>query len=220
MITDNGEQFTYRITLLRHGESSGNTQNVFQGHAEYDLTEKGRAQSQAVATRWLDEGLAFKQIISSPQSRARQTAEIIAEILSEPLEFDSNWKEINNGVLAGLTLEEAGKRYPFPEFMTPYEPIGESGESNWDLYLRAGRAVQDLVSRPAGNYLVVSHGGFLTRVLYAMLGIIPQANFSGARFRFRNTSFAVVYYDPRRHIWLLDRINDRAHWSEDTTTPD
>ena len=150
MITDNGEQFTYRITLLRHGESSGNTQNVFQGHAEYDLTEKGRAQSQAVATRWLDEDLTFKRIISSPQSRARQTAEIIAEILSEPLEFDSNWKEINNGVLAGRTLEEAGKRYPFPEFMTPYEPIGESGESNWDLYLRAGRAVQDLVSRPAG----------------------------------------------------------------------
>ena len=103
--------------------------------------------------------------------------------------------------------------------MTPYEPIGESGESQWDLYLRAGRVVQELIRRPAGNYLVVSHGGFLNRVLYAMLGIIPQANFAGARFRFRNSSFAEVCYDPTQHIWLLDRLNDRTHWSEDTKTP-
>ena len=217
-MSNNKEQFTYRITLLRHGESSGNSQNIFQGHAEYDLTEKGWAQSKAVAARWLDEGKTFMRIISSPQSRARQTAEIIAEILSLPLEFDSNWKEINNGILAGLTLDDIGKRYPVPEIMTPYEPIGESGESHWDLYLRAGRVVQELVRRPAGNYLVVSHGGFLNRVLYAMLGIVPQANFAGARFRFRNISFAVVCYDPKQYIWLLDRLNDRAHWPEDTTT--
>jgi len=219
-MSKNNEQFTYRITLLRHGESSGNAQNLFQGHAEYDLTEKGLAQSKAVASRWLEEGMTFTRIISSPQSRARQTAQIIAEKLSLPLEFDSNWKEINNGILAGITLDEVDKRNPFPEIMTPYEPIGETGESQWDLYLRAGQVVQELIRRPTGNYLVVSHGGFLNRVLYAMLGIVPQANFAGARFRFRNTSFTVVYYDPRQHIWLFDRFNDRAHWSDDTKTLD
>ena len=51
-MSNNYEQFTYRFTLLRHGESSGNLQNLFQGHAEYDLTEKGQAQSHAVAARW------------------------------------------------------------------------------------------------------------------------------------------------------------------------
>jgi len=218
-MTDNKNNFPYQITLLRHGESSGNTQNIFQGHAEYDLTDKGQAQSKAVAARWLDEGQEFNQIVSSPQSRARQTAEIIAEILSLPLEFDSNWKEINNGSMVGLSLEESDRRHLIPDFMTPFEPLGGTGESNWDLYLRAGQAVQDLVSRPPGNYLVVTHGGFLTRVLYAMLGIIPQANFSGARFRFRNTSFAVAYYDPTRHIWLLDSLNDRNHWTEGRASP-
>lgn len=207
------EHFTYHITLLRHGESSGNSQNVFQGHAEYDLTDKGRDQSQALAAYWLDGGHKFKQIISSPQSRARQTAEIIATTLSIPLEFDPSWKEINNGNLAGLSLEEIDESEMIPQFMTPYEPIGGSGESNWDLYLRAGQAVQDLINRPAGDYLVVSHGGFLTRVLYIILGIIPQANFTGARFRFRNTAYAVVQYDPGRHIWMIDRLNERSHWS-------
>ena len=215
-MTELSETFSHRITLLRHGESTGNAQGVFQGRAEFDLTERGRAQSRALATRWQEEGQEFTQVISSPQSRARQTAEIISEMLSVPLEFDSNWKEIDNGKLAGLVQEEAGERHSFPKFETPFDPIGGSGESNWDLYLRAGAVVQDLVKRPAGNYLIVTHGGFLNRVLYTMLGILPQVNFSGARFQFRNTSFAVLYYDPSRHIWLLERLNDRSHWPDKT----
>ena len=118
-------------------------------------------------------------------------------------------------MLAGLVRDDAGERHSFPNFETPYEPIGGSGESNWDLHPRAGGVVQDLVRRSAGNYLIVSHGGFLNRVLYSMLGILPHVNFSGARFYFRNTSFAVLYYDPSQHIWLLERLNDRSHWLED-----
>jgi broad specificity phosphatase PhoE len=207
------KSFTFRITLLRHGESTGNAEGVYQGRAEFDLTDKGRAQTRALAGHWQKESIKFDQIISSPQSRARQTAEIIAATLSVPLEFDNNWQEIDNGVLAGKTLDEAEQKHPFPDFISPFDPIGDSGESNWDLYLRAGAVVQDLVQRPPGSYLVVSHGGFLNRVLYVMLGIFPQANFRGARFHFQNTSFAVVYYDPGRHIWLLDRLNDRNHWT-------
>ena len=208
------DPYTYKITLLRHAESVGNAEDIYQGRTNFDLSEKGRAQSEALASRWLEEGTTFDRIISSPQSRARQTAEIIAESLSSPLEFNSDWIEIDNGSLAGLTSAEAADRYPFPDFMTPYEKIGETGESNWDLYLRAGRAVQDLILRSPGRYLVVTHGGILNRVMYTMLGIVPQVNFSGARFRFRNTAFAVVDYDPSRHIWRVDRLNDRSHWSE------
>jgi broad specificity phosphatase PhoE len=206
------KSFTYRLTLLRHGESDGNARGVYQGRAEFDLTDQGRAQTRALAAHWQQESIEFDQIISSPQSRARQTAEIIAEKLSVPLEFNSNWQEIDNGVLAGKTLHEAAQKHPSPDFMSPFDPIGLSGESNWDLYLRAGVVVQDLVQRPPGSYLVVSHGGFLNRVLYVMLGIFPQANFRGARFHFQNTSFAVVYYAPDRHIWLFDRLNERSHW--------
>ncbi|UCD97454.1 MAG: histidine phosphatase family protein [Chloroflexota bacterium] len=207
-MTDLPDSFSHHFTLLRHGESIGNAEGVYQGSGEYDLTESGRVQSQAVAEFWDKKGLKFHTIISSPQSRARQTAEIIANILSIPIEFDPNWREIDNGRLAGLTAEQAEAQVPFPEFMSPFDPIGESGESNWDLYLRAGRVVQDLIKRPAGNYLIVSHGGFLNRVLYTMLGILPQVNFSGARFYFRNTTFAAISYDPLRHIWLLQQFQN------------
>jgi broad specificity phosphatase PhoE len=74
--------------------------------------------------------------------------------------------------------------------MHPYQAVGETGESQWELYLRAGRAVQNLLKNPPGRYLVVSHGGILNLAFYAILGIAPQANFTGPRFRFANTAYA------------------------------
>jgi hypothetical protein len=50
-------------------------------------------------------------------------------------------------------------------------------------------------------------------VLYIILGIVPQANFQGARFRFLNVAFADLEYDPAAHSWLLERLNDRIHWT-------
>jgi broad specificity phosphatase PhoE len=47
---------------------------------------------------------------------------------------------------------------------------------------------------------------------YVILGIIPQANFYGPRFRFHNAAFASLTYDPSRHVWSLESLNDRTHW--------
>ncbi len=201
----------YTITLLRHGESLANAGGIHQGQADFELSELGLAQGRALAARWKREGVTFDRIISSPLLRARQTAELIATALHIPVEFDPNWMERDIGELSGLSIEEAAHRFPRSSFMNPYQPLGGNGESRWEAYLRAGQAVQDLLRRPPASYLIVSHGAILNLVLYAILGIIPQANFQGARFRFYNTSFAVVQYDPSNHNWLVEKLNDREH---------
>lgn len=197
---------------MRHGQSVGNAAGVHQGQSDFPLNNTGIRQSQALARRWLAEGVTFDGIISSPLKRARQTAEIIVEALQIPLEFNPDWMERDNGVLAGLRPDQVEERQLRPPFIHPYQRIGETGESQWELYLRAGRAVQDLLHRPPGRYLVISHGGILNHVLYAILGIVPGANFHGPRFAFRNTAFATLSYNPERHIWLLEGLNDHAHW--------
>ncbi len=205
----------YHITLLRHGESIGNAENRAQGQADYPLTEKGRAQAAALAGRWLAEGLTFDQAIASPLLRARETAEIIAEALKIPLELDPLWMERDNGKIAGMLLDEARALYPEGDFRNPYQPIAEIGEGEWQLYLRAGQALFNLLQRPPGKYLVVSHGGTLNMTLYAILGITPQPNFQGPRFRFDNTTFCQFRYYPTKHRWRVDVIGDRAHWKDD-----
>lgn len=203
----------YYVILLRHGESTGNAAGYYQGQSDFPLSETGVRQAQALAQRWLAEKASFTQVISSPLTRARQTAEIIAAALGNlPLDLQPLWMERNNGLLAGLRSQEAAERFPRPSFFHPYMPIGQTGESQWELYLRAGRAVLELLRRPPGRYLVVSHGGLLNMVMYVILGIAPQANFHGPRFRFRNTAFASLTYLPEAHIWRMEGLNDQAHW--------
>jgi broad specificity phosphatase PhoE len=208
------EKELYDIIFLRHGESVGNAESRWQGQADYPLTEKGRRQAQALAKRWLDEKRGFDWIVSSPLSRACETAEIIGAALNVPVESDPLWMERNIGQVEGLTAEEVNQRFPNRDFITPFSAIlGEEGEGDWELYLRAGKALHGLLRRKPGKYLVVSHGGLLNQLMYAVVGVTPQANFSGPRFRFGNTAFAHVIYHPDSHRWQIDGLNDRAHWN-------
>lgn len=206
---------SYTITFLRHGESVGNLENRFQGHADFPLTDTGRQQARLLAERWKAEGRSFDRAVSSPLLRARETAETVCAALDVPLDFDPDWMEINNGLIAGLDRQEAAQVAPEPEFMTPYTRFGKTGESRWEVYLRAGRAIQCILDRPAGSYLVAAHGGILNMSMYAILGIPLQADFTGPRFMFHNTTFAVFSYEPEHHNWRLLAFDDRFHWKED-----
>jgi 2,3-bisphosphoglycerate-dependent phosphoglycerate mutase len=205
----------YHVTFLRHGESIGNAEDRFQGHADFPLTEKGRNQARSLAERWQVDGVSFDTCIASPLLRACQTAEIVCATLKVPMELDTDWMEIDNGLVSGLTPEEAASITPPPGFMTPYTRFGETGESRWELYLRAGRAIQHILDRSPGRYLVTAHGGVLNMAMYAILGIPVQADSNGPRFLFHNTTFATFTYEPERHNWRMLHFDDRRHWKQD-----
>ncbi|GAB4567776.1 MAG: histidine phosphatase family protein [Anaerolineales bacterium] len=204
----------FNITLLRHGESVGNAESRWQGQKDYPLTDAGRAQAQALAERWHRERKKFDFIISSPLSRARETAEIIAAKLGLLVEFEPLWMERHNGLFAGLTPQEVRNNFEHPEFTTPYDPVGLEGEGDWQLFLRAGQALHELLKREPARYLIVSHGGLLNQVMHTILGIVPQAHHSGASFRFSNTAFAQLIYYPHQHRWVIDKLNDHTHWQD------
>ena len=198
------------FTFLRHGESVGNAESRWQGQSDYPLTAKGRAQARALAERWKSETIRFDLAIASPLGRARETAEIVASAVGMNLELDPIWMERDIGEMEGLTAEEVRQK-PQPPYTTPYDSIGGDGEGDWELFLRAGQALHDLLHKPAGSYLIVSHGGMLNQVMHAIVGIAPHVDPSGVRFRFENTAFARIYYFPHQHRWAIDAVNDHAH---------
>ena len=200
----------FTFVFLRHGESIGNAESRWQGQSDYALTEKGRLQAQALADRWKSEGMKFDLIIASPLVRAKETAGIVAAVLDANVEFDPILMERHIGEMEGLTAEEVRKR-PQPPFVTPYDAIGGEGEGDWALFLRAGQALHSLLRRPAGTYLIVSHGGLLNQLLNAIIGVGPHVGSSGIRFRFENTAFARVIYFPYQHRWAFDALNDHSH---------
>ncbi len=198
----------YSITLLRHGESEGNAVEIIQGQSDFPLTATGIQQARSLADRWhvlqeRNDGRLFDTIIASPLSRACQTAEIIASRLNMPVELDPLWIERGFGCLDGTPLVEIEQKNPPVDFHHPYNPPAQGGESSVDLFLRASQALRSLVLRPAGRYLVVSHGAILNMVVYAILGITPHGHYNSPRFRFGNTAFANFTYDSASRRWHL-----------------
>jgi broad specificity phosphatase PhoE len=180
---------THLFTFLRHGQSVANHKGIIQGHLDYPLSDLGREQAEARADAWAKEGRRYDLIISSPLLRARETAEILASRLNAPIEFDNPWKERYLGTAQGTAvqafLEASRNRPPRP----PFSPSYEDGEGTWELYLRAAAAVQALVRRPPGRYLVVSHGGILNAALRAALGLAPSPGLA-PRIDLGNCGFA------------------------------
>lgn len=209
MTEENQDRFEF--VFLRHGESVGNAEGYFQGQHDFPLTELGEEQAQKLAERWLAENVTFDKIITSPLLRASRTADIINNALKIPLESDPVWKERHNGMLAGVKHEDADERYSQPKFMTLYNLIGGTGESQWMLFLRAAQAVQYLLQRKPGRYLIVSHGGLLNCVMRVIFGIKEEANRQGIHFGFSNTAFVEAHYSPHDNDWQIIALNDHAH---------
>lgn len=211
MIAEKSSLQTTTFVFLRHGESTGNAEKRHQGQADYPLTERGVQQIQALAQTWKSWGWEFDRAVASPLSRAKESAEILAKSLGLDLEFDPIWMERDNGDLAGLFHEEALEVLPIPDFIPLYEPIGNTGESQWELYLRAATALNQLVEFAPGHHLVISHGGLLNMVMLALVGLVPQPNFQGPRFRFSNAGYTVVRYEPGNHNWFIQEHNNTNH---------
>ena len=208
----------YRITLVRHGESVGNAEARLQGHADYPLSARGRAQVVALAQRWKAEALKFDHVIASPLSRALETARIIAAELEVPNpEIDRRWIERDAGERTGLTCDEAQQRDRETDFAAPCASIAASAESDQALHLRGGQALHSILERPPARYLVSSHRAILNMVLYSILGIARESNdlHRGTLFRLANASFSRFRYFPLAHRWQVDVIGDRSHWKGD-----
>ncbi|HNT25679.1 MAG TPA: histidine phosphatase family protein [Anaerolineales bacterium] len=191
------------LTLMRHGRSRADDEGVHEGRYDSPLTEVGRAQVHERGQGWQAAHLQIDHIIASPLVRAKESAQIIGGLLLAPVSTDADWMETNNGPLAGLSHEEAAKRYPLPAFRNPYEPICGSGESEWELHSRAGRALEAVVRRGPGHYLVVAHGGILNAALRCLVGAPPPINFSGVWFHLGDTGYAHTLYRPHKHQWVI-----------------
>jgi broad specificity phosphatase PhoE len=199
----------HHVTLLRHGQTTANVESVIQGQMDFPLSAIGIAQVQALAAEWRRASVQFDLVISSHLQRARRTAEIIAEALACPLEIDPAWQERHLGEAEGRDGEAAFAA--LARFPAPHEKAFGMGESEWDLFARALGAIQALLRRPAGSYLVVSHGAFLNSVLRAVLGISPRGRIWPPRFVFDNTGYAVLEYEDEPARWSLLRLNETSH---------
>lgn len=151
-----------KILFIRHGESVDDIEDRYGGSADFDLTEKGRDQVSESAKKISSLAEKFEIVLSSPLKRAFQSAEIISNELGLELEVFEYLKERNlNGVLTGLTRNEAKEKYPeVVETHNRWEYV-DGSERTEDFNNRVKNAIKYLLEMKYNSLVAVTHGLFL-----------------------------------------------------------
>ena len=156
------------IYLMRHGADSSER---YGGWNAYGLTEKGREQVHSAKSNLCNKGIT--EIYSSDLVRAKETAEIVANALSLEITYLPQFRETNNGLLAGMLKTEAIEKYPGAYWKaldwTETWPEGESPEQFFHRIQSAWYEFKKQVGKR--NVLLVSHGGVMNIILCLENGI-------------------------------------------------
>jgi 2,3-bisphosphoglycerate-dependent phosphoglycerate mutase len=187
------------LFLFRHGETDWNREGRLQGHTDTLLNATGFAQAQALSEILRPHRL--DAVVSSDLSRARTTAQIVAEALGLPLFTDAGLRETNVGAAEGLLWSDAKTR--FGEGLTErwYSdgdvafPGGETGIATRTRGLAAlGRFATQQPFRRIG---VSTHGAMVRQLLkHALPPDSPPAPV-------RNTTLFVLRYDPAANRLMM-----------------
>lgn len=154
-----------RLITVRHGESIGNQKRIIQGKiSDYGLSEKGKEQIQKIGEEFLEEFKQLDKIIASPTKRTIQTANILNQKISKPIEIWEDVIEFNPGILAGNTHEYNAIHYP--EYYEIWKKRGDldgipHAEKGKDLQARVISFLMRYVEKENFNDLVVSHAGYI-----------------------------------------------------------
>lgn len=166
------------IILVRHGEATHHTQKLTGGWTDSDLTEKGRAQLQALAEKLARDFQGRRinyRILASDLKRAAESAQIIAGALgyaADKIEYCQFLREKNNGKAAGLTEEAAKHFYCRPaseQELDHRNYVG--GETRNEFYLRNVEGLKTKADWNKENLIIVAHKGTVQNLLFAWLGM-------------------------------------------------
>lgn len=104
---------TYKIVMVRHGQSEWNEQNIFTGWYDSNLTERGRDEALRSGKLLKEANFICDLAISSVLTRAIETMDIILEELEQKPEIRRTWRlnERHYGALTGLNKAETAEQY-------------------------------------------------------------------------------------------------------------
>ncbi|MBO5375131.1 MAG: histidine phosphatase family protein [Clostridia bacterium] len=149
------------ICFLRHGQTDWNLEFKMQGREEIPLNETGIAQAHEAARglKYAKDiaGISWTKIVSSPLSRAQDTAKIISDAVEcDNLYVDERIIERDFGELSGLVYEE------FSRATFNNVPEIKTVETIEALMERTNEFIKDNVS-VGERVLIVTHGA-ITRI--------------------------------------------------------
>lgn len=160
--------------LIRHGKDDD---TVRGGWSDTPLTDEGIAQVNRLVLQLAgDPNIHIGQIYTSDLRRARQTADILSGRLGTPVMDLPEFREANNGVLAGMKNHLAAKQYPAVYWSAldwdAHYPEGESPHEFFDRIFEAWQNFKILLQNLDFDVILVTHGGVLNVIQCIKNGVV------------------------------------------------
>lgn len=207
------------IYVTRHGETEWNTYWKLQGRSNTVLNEKGREQACLTHNGFVEAGISFDRIYSSPLNRAVETAILMTEKPESEIIKDDRIIEFCFGKAEGKTPDERKEdpelkdfhlffdepeKYVALEDAEPFESVLKRTAAFWE------DEIKPLEKTGIQNILVVTHGGTMQSLLLHIDGrslkdywktkmancTINKIVFENGRFRLEYTG--KVFYSEDR----------------------
>jgi broad specificity phosphatase PhoE len=180
------------VWLLRHAETEWSRDGRHTGRTDVSLTGEGRERARALRDRVA--GRPFALVLSSPLSRARETAELAG--LSPQLRDDL--VEFDYGDYEGVTTDQIRQSRPGWYLWRDGCPNGETADDVGD---RVDRVIGEAL-RADGDVALVAHGHVL-RALAARW--VEQPACFGGRLRLDTGTISVLGFE--REVRVMRRWN-------------
>ena len=198
-----------RIAIWRHGRTSWNAEQRFQGQTDIELDEVGIAQAQRAASMLTS--LPPSAIISSDLTRTRQTASPLVAITGIEPAYDEGLRETFAGEWEGKTRPVLLEEYGDDLHRWSADPLmraGGHGETRVEVADRVVAAIdRGLAGLPDdGVLIVVTHGGAARAGIGRLLGLPPEH--WGALGVLTNCSWSVLLENTSHGPdWRLQEYN-------------
>jgi len=193
--SDRDDRDRPRLWVIRHGETAWSASGRHTGWTDIELTDAGRDQARSLGPRLA--GLPFGAVISSPLSRALETARIAG--FGDRVTTDEDLREWDYGTDEGRTTAEI--RAERPDWSIWRQGVVD-GETIGEVAARADRVIAGARSR-SGDTLCFAHGHVLRILAARWVGLAPA---DGARFALATATISILGWE--RETPVIARWND------------
>ena len=200
------------IYLIRHARQNSPLCNV-----NVELSKEGRIQAELLGKRLINYHIDV--IYSSELIRAIETAHIINQDLNRIHHKRADLNEISFGEMEGKSDQEIAEQYS--EFKLEQDRLIEDlpypgGENGQQVYHRAMKVLDEIISSQYENVAVVTHGGVIRALLAGCLKMNMANKFLIAK-DLENTSITKLFYNKDKKRYYIESINDYAHLEQHET---
>ncbi len=196
------------IYLVRHGQTAWNKEEIFRGRTDVPLDETGLKQAELVGQYF--KGMEIHGIFSSPLSRARQTAEKVAEFHSLKVQPLQGIDDMSFGNWEGRPHHEIKEHdnETYRQWVeTPHLVRLPGGESLEDVRVRAMSAMEEVIRNHPGKTLVFVSHRVVNKVLICGILGLDNSHF----WQITQDTTAINLIQHRDGKYILSLMNETCH---------